>query len=80
MKRMTEHKLAVRRGDTNNGIAVHAWDAHNTMLTGKVQRSERPHLWKRRVLEAIHIQTQRNNNNLDSGLQISHILWHPFIK
>ena len=25
-KRLVEHKAAVRRGDTNNGIAVHAWD------------------------------------------------------
>ena len=25
-KRLMEHKAAVRRGDTNNGIAVHAWD------------------------------------------------------
>ena len=25
-KRMMEHKAAVRRGDRNNGIAVHAWD------------------------------------------------------
>ena len=23
---MTEHKAAVRRGDRNNGITVHAWD------------------------------------------------------
>ena len=23
---MTEHKAAVRRGDRNNGIAIHAWD------------------------------------------------------
>ena len=29
MKRMTEHKLAVGRGDTNNGTAVHAWDAQH---------------------------------------------------
>ena len=79
MKRMTEHKLAVRRGDTNNGIAVHAWDAqHHVDWEGAKIRETEPHLWKRRVLEAIHIQTQRNNN-LDGGLQISHI-WHPFIK
>ena len=30
MKRMTEHKLAVRRVDTNNGMAaVHALDAQH---------------------------------------------------
>ena len=59
----------------------HAWDAqHHVDWEGAKIRETEPHLWKRRVLEAIHIQTQRNNNNnLNSGLQISHI-WHPFIK
>lgn len=25
-KRLVEHKVAVRRGDAKNGIAVHAWE------------------------------------------------------
>ena len=79
-KRITEHKLAVKRGDTNNGIAVHAWEAqHHVDWEGAKVRDTEPNLWKRKVLEAIHIQAQENNNNLDSGLQLSHI-WQPFIQ
>ena len=28
-KRLVGHKVAVRRGDTNNGIAVDAWEHHH---------------------------------------------------
>ena len=80
MKRMTEHKLAMKCGDTNNGIAVHAWDAqhHVDWDDAKIRETEL-NPWKRKVLEAIHTQAIENNNNLDSGLQLSH-LWQAFIK
>ena len=45
MKRMTEHKLAVRCGDTNNGIAVHAWDAqHHVDWEGAKIRETEPRI------------------------------------
>ena len=31
MKRMREHKAVVRRGDDNNGVAVHAWKQQHRM-------------------------------------------------
>ena len=79
MKRMTEHKLAVKRGDTNNSIAVHVWDAqHHVDWEGAKIRESEPNPLKRKVLEAIHIQAQDNSNNLDSGLQLSHIIMATF--
>ena len=41
-KRMTEHNLAVKQGDTNNGTAVNAWDAqhHVNWEDAKVKESK----------------------------------------
>ena len=56
MKRITEHKLAVKCGDRNNSIAVHAWDTqHHVNWEGAKVRETEPNTWKRKVLEAIHI-------------------------
>ena len=38
-KRLVEHKVAVRRGDAKNGIAVHAWEGAITQ--GGLERSQR---------------------------------------
>ena len=57
-KRMTDHRAAVRRGDTNNGIAVHAWsEGHQVDWEGTKVIAVAPHLWKRRVVEALMIQS-----------------------
>ena len=68
-KRMTEHKAAVRRGDRNNGIIVHAWDEdHRTDWEGANIKEVEQQLWKRKALEAVHIHMQPNTNNPDCGL------------
>ena len=50
-KRMTEHKLAMKRGDTNNSIAVHAWEAqHHVNWEGAQLKVSEPNTWKRKIL------------------------------
>ena len=42
-KRKTEYKLVVKRGDTNNGTAVHAWEAqHHVDWEGAKVRDTEP--------------------------------------
>ena len=66
---MTEHQAAVRRGDTNNGIAVHAWsEGHQVDWEGAKVIAVAPNLWKRKVVEALLIQSTTPNMNLDCGL------------
>ena len=76
-KRMAEHKGAVRGGDTNNGVSVHAWkDQHRVnweVVSVLVQEHSR-----RRVLEAIEIQKHGNTMNLNCGLTLN-LVWTPFI-
>ena len=79
-KRLVEHKGAVRRGDTNNGIAVHAWEhQHRVDWENAGVLKQEPGYWKRRVLEAIEIQRHAENTNLDCGLILNPI-WTPFLK
>ena len=78
-KRLVEHKAAVRRGDTNNGIAVHAWDQqHRVDWENASVLRQQPGYWKRRVLEAIEIQRHAENTNLDCGMTLNSI-WTPFL-
>ena len=74
---MTEHKAAVRRGDRNNGIAVHAWDEDHRIDWKGANIKEQ--LWKRKALEAVHICMQPNTHSLDRGLILSDV-WLPFMK
>ena len=77
-KRMLEHRRAVRNGDRTNGVAVHAWDeGHRVNWTGA--KIVETHLWKRKTLEAIHIQTQPHVSNLDCGLSLNDV-WLPFVR
>ena len=78
-KRLTEHKAAVRRGDRNNGIAVHAWD-HDHRVDWEAARvlEQEPRYWKRQTLEAIHIMRHGNTTNLDCRLMLNSI-WTPFL-
>ena len=39
-KRLSEHKNAVKKHDSNNGIAAHAWTT-NTKWTGRLRRQEK---------------------------------------
>ena len=36
-KRIAEHGTAVRKGDRNNGVVVHTWDAHHEADWEKVE-------------------------------------------
>ena len=65
-KRLSEHKGAVKRNDTKNGIAVHAW---KTAL--EVKQVETNYT-QRRTVEAIHIRKQKVTSNLDCGLALAH--------
>ena len=57
-ERVKEHKYAVKRHDDKNGIAAHAWTAqHRVDWSAAKVRTTEQHLWKRKVLEAIHMET-----------------------
>ena len=73
-KRLYEHKIAVRKCDTKNGIAVHAWDSHHRInwVGAKVIS---PIIGRR---ESWHIQKRGNTTNLDCGLSLNSI-WTPFL-
>lgn len=78
-KRLVEHRRAVRNGDRTNGVAVHAWNEdHRVKWTGAKVREVEPHLWRRKTLEAMHIQTEPCTSNLDCGLYLNDV-WLPFI-
>ena len=63
---MVERKAAVKRGDTNNGVAVHAWEQQHSVDWEEASVLEQePRYWKRRILEAIEIRKHENNTNLD---------------
>ena len=78
-ERVKEHRYAVRTRDMNNGIAAHAWnnDHHVDWEVAKVRLQEQHH-WKRKVLEAIHIQSEEKTSYLDIGLSINPI-WTPIL-
>ena len=77
--RIKEHKYAVNRGDMKNGVAAHAWySQHQVDWSSAKVRTVEPFLWKRKVLEAIHIQREASTSNLDCGLQLNPI-WTPIL-
>ena len=79
-ERLKEHQYAVKKKDLKNGIAAHACQQqHRVDWSAAKVRCTEQHYWKRKVLEAIHIQQQANTSNLDCGLQISPV-WLPLIK
>ena len=76
--RRREHQYAVKK-DMKNGIAAHACQQHSVDWDGAKMRCTEQHLWKRNVLEAIHIQQEHSTSNLDCGLQLNPV-WLPLIK
>ena len=73
-----EHKSAVRRGDERNGIAAYAKRYKHEVDWERAEVLEqKPRYWKRRVLEAIEIQSHARTTNLDCGLKL-HPIWTPF--
>ena len=78
-KRLVEHKAAVKRGDTKNGIAVHAWERQHRVNWDEADvLVQEPRYWRRRVLEAVKIQKHAGNTNLDCGLSLNPI-WTPYL-
>ena len=71
-KRMAEHKGAVRRGDTSNGVPVHAWRHQHRVNWEEASVLVQEHsYWRRRVLKDIEIQKHGNTINLDCGLTLN---------
>ena len=79
-ERIKEHKYVVKRKDENNRIAVQAWSEDHTVNWDEAKiRELEPVTWRRKILEAIHIQQEkRATTNLDCGTHLSPI-WSPFI-
>ena len=68
-KCLAEHKSAIRRGNRNNGVAVHAWHLdHRVNWESAEVLEQESNYWKRRVLEAIHIKLSGQSVNLDCDL------------
>ena len=79
-KRISEHKQAVKRRDQKNGIAVHVMNkGHNINWEGASVKTSEMGYWKRRVQEAIRIQSLPNTMNLDCGMILSNA-WTPALK
>ena len=78
-KRLAEHKQAVRRFNERNGIAVHVHqhDHHIDWESARVVENE-TFYWRRRLMEAIRINSHPSTMNLDCGLNLSN-LWRPFL-
>ena len=55
LKRLVEHKAAMKRCDTKNGIAVHAWEQQHRVNWDEASVLAREPRYWRRVLEAIEI-------------------------
>ena len=71
-KCLSEHKNAINKYDSNNGIAAHAWtNQHQVDWKAAKTREMKENYWKRRVLEALPIHQQQHTSNLDCGLTIN---------
>ena len=76
-KRLSEHKEAVKRNDTNNGIAVHAWKTqHKVDWEAATVKSVGTNYTRRRTVEAIHMRKEEVTFNLDCGRHLSPV-WNP---
>ena len=74
-----EHKAAVRRGDTKNGIAVHAWEEQHRVNWDEASvLTQELRYWRRRIVEAVEIKKQTENTNLDCGLTLDSI-WSAYL-
>ena len=68
-KRLSEHKTAVKKHNTKNGIAVYSWaNQHQVNWDAATVKQKERGYWKRRVLEALHIHQQPCTSNPDCGL------------
>ena len=81
-KRLTEHKHAIRKRDTENGIAVYVnTTLHMMNWKAATVLDEEQHWARLRVKEAIHIKDRTSRGtavNLDPGLCLNPI-WSPIL-
>ena len=70
-QRMSEHKRAVKNGDSNNALAVHVKQSgHNIQWEEANILIREGHWTKRKIKEGIAIKEKKNNLNLDKAFQI----------
>ena len=78
-KRLSEHRGAVKRNDSKNGIAVHAWKTqHKVDWEAATVKQVEVNYTRRKIIEAIHIKKQKFTSNLDCGRSLSPI-WQPLL-
>ena len=71
-KPLSEHKAAVKKNDPKNGIAVHAWaNQHQVNWEAASVKQEKRSYWRRKVLEALHINSP-TASDLESQLWTIH--------
>ena len=71
-KRLSEHKGAVKRNDTKNRIAVHAWKTqHKVDWEAATVKQVETNYTRRRTVEAVHIRKQEATSNLDCSWHLS---------
>ena len=77
-ERIAEHRRSVRRGDTNNSIAVHVQTTDHIIKWENAEVLQREqHKTRRKIKEAMYIQTSRCMN-LDQGMSLDPI-WNDII-
>ena len=65
-KRLSKHRGAVKRNDTKNGIAVHAWKTqHKVDWDAATVKQVETNYVRRRTIKVIHIKRQAVTSNLD---------------
>ena len=76
-RRMIECDAGMIDDLENNGIAVHAWSEDHMVNweEAKVRQLE-PVMWKRKILEAIHIYNKKREQLTWSGTHLNPI-WSP---
>ena len=77
-ERIAEHRRSVRRGDTNNSIAVHVQTTDHIIKWENAEVLQREQQkTRRKIKEAMYIQTSRCMN-LDQGMSLDPI-WNDII-
>ena len=81
-KWISEHKQAVRHMDDKNGIAVHIQRMVHRIDREKASiTATEEFYWKRRIQEALQIQSHPTTMNLDCRLSLNHFWFElPLIK
>ena len=77
-ERISEHRISVRRGDTNNSIAIHVQTTDHIIKWEDAEVIQREqHKTRRKIKEAMYVQTSRCIN-MDQGMSLDPI-WNDII-